>query len=126
MAYAIEVNGNRIHDEGEHEPGPDMVVKRAGGGELTFETKEEAEAHADALFARVTESWRLRSPRGANRAPPRSAYVVIPVGVDAPPAAAGPAASGAASYEPPTIQPVDPNDPRAVALREEVFKTAGR
>jgi hypothetical protein len=54
--YAIEVRGNRLHDEGDHDS--EMRVIRTGGGHLTFATEAEAEAHADKLFAALPPARR--------------------------------------------------------------------
>jgi hypothetical protein len=72
--FAIEVNGNRLHDEGEHDA--EMRVVRAGGGPLVFATEAEASAHAEALHARVVADF---TAAGRGRyAPKRDAYKVVP------------------------------------------------
>ena len=74
MAFFIFVNGNPVHDEGEHDA--DLRVTRSGGGPLSFKTRAEAERAADALFARQKKQD-AELPLTVRRSrPARSAYVV--------------------------------------------------
>lgn len=73
--FHLFVKGNRVHDEGEHDSA--MGVTRAGGGDLTFATKAEGDAKADALFAEALARFkRSRLSRFPGLAPKREAYVV--------------------------------------------------
>jgi hypothetical protein len=105
MAYAIEVNGNRVHDEGEHEPGPDKHVLRSGGGSLVFETEADAEKACQALYESTVASWSEDRVRRRFPMPPRSAFVVVDL---------------ARAYEPPRLTEVSSDDPRARAMAEEL------
>jgi len=56
MGFQIEVRGHRLHDPGEHEPGPEMKVKRVGGGVLEFSSRDQAEAWIDARLQARAEA----------------------------------------------------------------------
>ena len=69
--FHLYVNGNQVHDEGEHDA--QGRVTRAGGSPLTFATKAEGDAFADALYQRTVEA---HAGRGRNRfAPKRESFV---------------------------------------------------
>lgn len=73
--FYLFVNGSRVHDEGEHDA--QMRVTREGGGDLTFATKADGEAKADALFAEALARFkRSRLGRFRGLGPKRSSYVV--------------------------------------------------
>lgn len=73
--FYLFVNGNRVHDEGEHDASG--RVTREGGGDLTFATKADGDAKADALFAEALAQFkRGRLSRFPGLAPKREAYVV--------------------------------------------------
>jgi hypothetical protein len=68
--FHLYVNGNEIHDEGEHDA--QGRVTRSGGGPLEFLTKAEGDRFADARHAAD-----LALPRPKNRpGPKRESYVV--------------------------------------------------
>jgi hypothetical protein len=68
--FKIYVNGNEVHDEGEHDAQGRVV--RSGGGPLEFATKAEGERFADARHAADVA---LSRPK--NRpSPKRESYVV--------------------------------------------------
>lgn len=73
--FYLFVNGNRVHDEGDHDA--QGRVTRAGGGPLTFETLAEGEDVADARHAANLERFNAdRLGRNPKRAPRRESYVV--------------------------------------------------
>lgn len=117
--FAIEVNGNRLHDEGEHDGTPTKGVTRQGGGPLEFETFAEADAHADALFARVQVQPALR-PGKRTAARDRYRYVIIDLcPPEAPPPAEQPqAAAQAIEGEPRAPAPAEPETRSGVKTRK--------
>jgi hypothetical protein len=80
MSFNLYVNGNLVHDEGAHDA--EGRVTRAGGGPLTFATKAEGDAFADALYRRTVDAF---VGRGRAFAPKRESFVVA----EEPPAVAG-------------------------------------
>lgn len=68
----LYVNGNRVHDEGEHDAALRVTREGDAGAPLTFATQAEGEAYADALHARDVAAAQDRR----RRAPLRSSYVV--------------------------------------------------
>lgn len=99
--FAIEVNGNRVHDEGEHEPGPEKKVLRPGGGVLTFTTQAEAEAAAEAMFDRDKAA---SLERGHRRDLLRASYVVVNLEEKKP-------------YVAPVLRELSADDPRVKTMR---------
>ena len=73
--FHLYVNGNEVHDEGEHDA--QGRVTRMGGGRLDFATKEEAERAADAAYTADLERFKAsRLGRFPGLAPKRDRYVV--------------------------------------------------
>ena len=73
--FYLFVNGNRVHDEGEHDASG--RVTREGGGELAFSTKAAGDAKADALFDEALDRYRRgRMRRFPGLAPKRESFVV--------------------------------------------------
>lgn len=80
--FHLYVNGNEVHDEGEHDA--QGRVTRVGGGPLDFASQKEGEAFADIAYAEALGRFKVsRLARFPSMAPRRSSYVVS----EAPPSA---------------------------------------